>query len=126
MIRRLRCEKCGRYHNEHPDCFVPYKHYITEVISGVLDGIVTPDDRESEDYPTEQTMVRWKEWFAQNRSNMEGYLRNAGYTILNKGKEFLLSEDSLLENLQKQCRDWLEHVLRLIYNTGGFLQAIPW
>ena len=30
---------------------VPYKHYASEVISGVLDGIVTPEDDDSADYP---------------------------------------------------------------------------
>ena len=41
MIRRLRCTDCHRHHNELPDCLVPHKHYEAEVISGVLDGIVT-------------------------------------------------------------------------------------
>ncbi|WP_368222364.1 MULTISPECIES: DUF6431 domain-containing protein [Blautia] len=27
-----------------PDFLIPYKHYTTEVISGVLDGQVTPYD----------------------------------------------------------------------------------
>ena len=36
MIRRFRCQNCHSYHNELPDCLVPYKHYETEVIAGVL------------------------------------------------------------------------------------------
>ena len=27
MIRRFRCQNCHSYHNELPDCLVPYKHY---------------------------------------------------------------------------------------------------
>ena len=38
LIRRLKCSNCGRLHRELPDCLVPYKHYASEVISGVLDG----------------------------------------------------------------------------------------
>ena len=29
------------------DCLVPYKHYASEVISGVLDGIISPDDKDT-------------------------------------------------------------------------------
>lgn len=59
MIRRFRCSNCHSYHNELPDCLVPYKHYETEVISGVLDKIITPEDLDSEDYPSFGTMLRW-------------------------------------------------------------------
>ena len=52
MIRRLRCTECLRHHNELPDCLVPHKHYEAEVISGVLDGIVTSEDADSEDSPS--------------------------------------------------------------------------
>ncbi len=32
LIRRLKCtnERCGRLHNELPDCMCPYKHYDKE------------------------------------------------------------------------------------------------
>ena len=42
IIRRMKCTKCGILHRELPDFLVPYKHYTAEVISGVLDGQVTP------------------------------------------------------------------------------------
>ncbi len=29
------------------DCLVTYKHYASEVISGVLDGIISPDDKDT-------------------------------------------------------------------------------
>lgn len=59
MIRGFRCSNCHSYHNELPDCLVPYKHYETEVISGVLDKIITQEDLDSEDYPSFGTMLRW-------------------------------------------------------------------
>lgn len=43
IICRLKCHQCGRFHRELPDCLAPFKHYATEVISGALDGIVTPE-----------------------------------------------------------------------------------
>ena len=52
MIRRFRCQNCHSYHNELPDCLVPYKHYEAEVIAGVLDEVILPDDLDSEDYPS--------------------------------------------------------------------------
>ena len=59
MIRRFRCQTCHSSHNELPDCLVPYKHYETEVIAGVLDEVIRPDDLDSEDYPSFNTMLRW-------------------------------------------------------------------
>ena len=66
IIRRFYCKNCHSYHNELPDCLVPYKHYETEVISGVLDGVVQPEDLDSEDYPSCATMLRWLQWFCEN------------------------------------------------------------
>ena len=60
IIRRMKCTKCGILHRELPDFLVPYKHYTAEVISGVLDGQITPYDEDSADYPCEMTMHRWQ------------------------------------------------------------------
>ena len=49
MIRRFRCSKCMKLHNELPSVVLPYKHYDGEVISGVLEKVVTPGDLDSED-----------------------------------------------------------------------------
>lgn len=122
-IRRFRCNTCGRYHNELPDVVLPYKHYESEIISGVIDNIVTPDDQDSEDYPSVSTMLHWLRWFRMNLANMEGYLRNAGYSILCFGKDFLFSDQSLLESVRKRYFNWLEKIIRIIYNSGGFLPA---
>ncbi len=68
MIRRFRCQNCHAYHNELPDCRVPYKHYEAEVIAGVLDEVILPDDLDSEDYPSFNTMLRWLQWFVKTYS----------------------------------------------------------
>ncbi len=59
-MERLQCtnEGCRRLHNALPDCLVPYKHYASEVICGVLDDVISPDDAVAEDYPCEATMLR--------------------------------------------------------------------
>ncbi len=64
LIRRLKCSngKCGRLHNELPDCICPYKHYDAELIEDVADGVVSEEDRETEDYPCAGTMKHWRWW----------------------------------------------------------------
>jgi len=126
MIRRFRCDHCHSYHNELPDCLVPYKHYETEVICGVLDGVVSPDDLESEDYPSFITMLRWLQWFNENLERIQGYLRTIGYSLFGLGEDFLFSQDSLLDAIRNKYQNWLEKILRLIYNSGGFLVPIRW
>lgn len=75
MIRRFRCCDCHSYHNELPDCLVPYKHYEAEVISGVLDEVIRPEDLESEDYPSFaeennisiRTLYRYEKAFSEGK-----------------------------------------------------------
>lgn len=126
MIRRFRCDNCHSYHNELPDCLVPYKHYEAEVIAGVLDEIVVPEDLDSEDYPSFSTMLRWIQWFKENLHRMEGYLRTTGYQILKMEEKVLFTSDSLLNEIRNRYPNWLELILRLIYNSGGFLVPIRW
>ena len=122
MLRRLKCPHCGKLHRELPDLLVPYKHYLAEIISGVLNGVVQADDEDSEDYPCEQTMERWKQWLELNRSYIEGHLRSVGYRLLGFGEELLNSSVSLLEHMKSSLTAWLEAVLRFVYNSGGFLE----
>ena len=124
QIERMQCtnNSCGRIHHALPDCLAPYKHYAAEIIAGVLDGIVTPDDTEDEDYPCEATMLRWKHWLMANFLRIDGYLKSIGHRLLGLGEGFLRSNVSLLETLRSSNGCWLEAVLRMIYNSGGFLQ----
>jgi len=120
-IQRLKCPHCNRLHNALPDFLVPYKHYTTEIISGVLDGVVSSTDQDSEDYPCEETMNRWKQWFRTNRDNIDGYMKSIGYRLLGFGEDLLNSKVSLLTHLKGSSEVWLETVLSMIYNSGGFL-----
>lgn len=60
IIRRMRCLNCGSMHRELPDFIFPYKQYESEIIVGVLEGIITSEKLGFEDYPCEMTMARWK------------------------------------------------------------------
>ena len=123
-IRRLKCSGCGKLHRELPDCLVPYKHYATEVISGVLDGIVTPDDDDSADYPCERSMHRWHRWLESNKLRIEGYLKSTGYRLLGFSIGLLESQVPLLGKLRSSQPEWLETVLRFFYNSGSFLVPV--
>ena len=118
-VRRLLCPHCRKLHVELPDCLVPHKHYDAEVISGVIEGIVTPDDLDSEDHPCAATMRRWIKWFLDNRTNIEGLLRRA-FRIA--GRHLPASaESSYLTFFQEQTSCWLETIIRIIYNSGGWI-----
>ncbi len=116
-IRRLKCAGCKHLHNELPDILTPYKHYETEIISGVIDGVVSPDDEATEDYPCQMTMERWLVWFRINIRRIEGYLRQI-FTSLHMN----LDPASLLNNERNKPQNrWLEKIQRAIYNSGGSL-----
>ncbi|MDR1753435.1 MAG: DUF6431 domain-containing protein [Eubacterium sp.] len=59
-ILRFRCSDCGAIHRELSDSIFPYKQYETEVIRGVLEGLITSETLGYEDYPCEMTMIRWR------------------------------------------------------------------
>lgn len=59
-VRRLRCTRCRAVHRELPELIFPFKQYEAEVISGVLEGLITCETLDFEDYPCECTMARWK------------------------------------------------------------------
>lgn len=126
IIRRLKCTGCRVLHAELPDCLVPYKHYDSEVISGVIDGIVTPDDEDSADFPCEETMKRWLRWYKENKERIEGYLRNAIYRLLDNSDDFLISGVPLLSIIKdlEVSPHWLGYILRVIYNSGNYLVPV--
>jgi len=123
-IRRLQCVQCKRIHNELPDFLVPYKHYETSVIEGVLDDVITGDDPDSEDEngaqrPSESTMKRWKQWLQRNQNQMEGFLRSVGIRILKL--DFSNPSESLLHTIRDTYDDWLAIICRILYNSAGAL-----
>ena len=59
-IRRVQCDICKAVHRELPESIFPYKQYEAEIISGVIEGLITSETLGYEDYPCEMTMIRWK------------------------------------------------------------------
>lgn len=121
LINRLRCRHCQRLHNELPDCLLPYKHYTAELIEGVLDDTF---DVDSDTYPTDMTILRWLKWFATNKLRIEGYLKAIQQSLFGLSEAALSSTESLLLKIQNGGNGWLSTVVRIIYNSGGFLVPI--
>lgn len=119
-IRRLKCRNCGAYHRELPDFLAPYKHYEMEVISGVLDEVVSADDME-DNCPCDSTVASWHHWLMINELRIDGYLKSEGSRLPGFTEELLKTGVSLLKYLRSSCQNWLEIILRFIYNSGGFL-----
>ena len=96
-----------------PDILTPFKHYNEETISGVLDGIVTPEDEDSETCPSEDTMIRWHHWFIINEFNIEGHIKSIGYRLLG------FSEiSSMVRNFPSgKTGQWCRHIFHLPLTT---------
>ena len=58
-VYRYKCEVCNSVHRQLPDIVIPFKHYDSEIIQGVMNGYITPETFGYEDYPCEETMKRW-------------------------------------------------------------------
>ena len=107
-----------------PDLMAKFKHYSAEVISGVLDGIIRPDDADAEDHPCEDTMKRWHHWFMANELRIDGTLKSVGCRDLGFDEVLLRSGISLLERLRQTSARWLETIHTFIYNSGGYLVPV--
>ncbi len=120
MINRLVCTGCGKLHNELPVCLCPYKHYDTQLIEDVLEGVVSEEDIECEDYPSEWTMKHWRYWLQLNEKHIDGQLKSTIDRLLDLGIELARSTDFLLEELRERISPgWLKQVTRFLYNNGG-------
>lgn len=123
LIRRLKCDHCHRLHNELPDILAPYKHYTSEVIEDVVDGVIDSDDLETEAFPCDATMRRWNAWLLYNQLRIDGLLKAVGYRMLALSETFLKSGVSMLERIRETGAGWMGTILRVIYNSGNFLPA---
>lgn len=102
----------------------PHKHYCTEVIQKVVDGELTPESLETEDYPCEKTMERWKDWIAGNVNHVNGVLKSIGSGLSEFGMELLNSKVSLMDKLREDGKEWLCILNRITWNFGmPFLNA---
>lgn len=109
LLRRMRCEICGKLHTELPDCMKPYKHYETDAIQAEIDGL---QENPSAD---ESTLRRWKAEFQKAKDQIEGKLR-ALWSERSGIHYPLLPQDSLLRILREQIPCWLRFVNKALTN----------
>ena len=57
----------------------------------------------------------------KNTLRIDGYLRSVGHRLPGFSEELLMSGVPLLEMLRSSLYNWLETILRFIYDSGGFL-----
>lgn len=62
ILRRMRCDVCHSIHRELPDYILPFKQYDADIITGVLEGLITFETTGFEDYPSECTVKRWRKF----------------------------------------------------------------
>lgn len=121
IIRRLRCDACRRIHHELPDFIVPYKHYSAEVIEDILRGAEKTAGSCS---PCENSTVRRTvHWFSLLLSYFEAALRSL--IEMNRHSRSLVNELSSLLPLQPKRlpAGWLRHLVRVLVNSGRWLQT---
>lgn len=59
-VKRFRCPVCNCIHRNLPNYIFPYKQYDARIITGVIEGNITSNMIDYEDYPCEATMTRWR------------------------------------------------------------------
>lgn len=119
-------DKCGRLHNELPDCMFPYKHYDAGLIEDIVEEVFSAYDPGTDEYPCEGTIKHWKWWMQMNEGNIEGQMRSAAFRFLDFGLSFLKYAGSLLEELKGRITPgWLKAAARFIYNSGGRIEPYP-
>jgi len=62
-----------------------------------------------------------------NTLDIEGYVKSVAHRELEFGEELLKSGLSLLNLLRARMPGgWLQTIIRIIYNAGGFLRPLYW
>ena len=122
IIRRLRCQDCGRTHSELPDCLVPYKRYDSASIEAVVSGDPLLDVAADE-----STLLRWKTWFSEMVNYFLGclqalILRYRGYAVEVRSD---LPESSLqrIWHYVGNAPCWLARVVRPVANANLWVQT---
>lgn len=114
LLRRLYCRKCRRLHIELPACLSPYKQYDVEVIEGVIDGIVTEDDLDSENYPCAATMERWKNWIKSKKATIDNILESIRAVLTEMEYEHTLRSSYSFDEFRSDYFDEVYHWLGIL------------
>lgn len=114
---RMYCEHCHRLHTILPDILIPHKHYGKEIIENVLDDACTSEDLDTENYPCEKTMERWKSWFDRNKQNIEGFLQSVR-SRLEEYHSILFRIGTLLNSIREEGAGWLALITKMVVNLN--------
>lgn len=122
VIRRLRCECCGRVHHELPDILVPYKRYV----SGSIEAVVT-NEKPMTVAADESTLRRWRNWFFGKVQHFAGCLTSIAirYGRLSAEGESVLPQSMLTRiwHFVGNAPGWLARVVRPVVNTNNWIQT---
>ena len=123
LIERYSCPAgCGLF-RVLAEFLFPHKHYDADIITGVLDGTVTPEKKEFEDYPCEKTMERWNAWLRLNLVFINAYLKSVGIRLFAIGIALAYAAMNLVAELKERTlHGWLKTTIRAVYNTGASLE----
>ena len=133
MIERRKCQNpyCEKLHRCLPSQLTRFKHFPTEIIEDTVDDVVIPEDPDDPTVEKENTTIErpptrtvsgWKAWIEHNKTNINGFLKSVGHSILGFCVQFLKSGISLLDELRSDGSGWLATVQHIIYNAGGSLE----
>lgn len=59
-IKELKCKSCGKMFRDLPSYLKPNKQFRGDIIDGFISNELSIEDLEYEDFPSEQTIKRWK------------------------------------------------------------------
>jgi len=122
VVRRLRCQQCGRIHHELPDFLVPYKRYVSSCVEAVISNeqplVVAVD---------ESTLRRWRNWFNGKTQAFAGCLTSLAirYGGLTVEGESGLPKSVLLRifHFVGDAQGWLSRVVRSVVNSNNWVQT---
>ena len=124
MVQRFQCSFCHIYRRLLPDDLAPHKHYDVDLIAAAIDGEITSETIEYISYPSERTIARWKEWFAQNEPEIENRLGTVRMRLLALNLAILFALYAPLSEMRSRLNNWLSVLLQATYNTGGSLEPL--
>lgn len=122
VIRRLKCDRCGRIHHELPDILVPYKRYSCEAIEPVVANelplTVAVD---------ESTITRWRKWFGERAEHFAGCLESIrirfGYGFAGGPSALSLSVLHRIWHYVGSAPSWLARVVRSVANINQWIHT---
>lgn len=122
VIRRLKCDRCGRIHHELPDILVPYKRYAIEAIEPVV-----ADEPALSVAVDESTVTRWRQWFAECAEYFAGCLESIrirfGQGSVEVPSDLSLSVLRRIWHYVGDAPAWLARVVRSVANTNQWVQT---